>query len=53
MAPSDKVLQQILGGSSDANIRFADLRSLLLRLAFEERVRGFITFIGRREWRRS
>jgi hypothetical protein len=40
VAPSDKVLQQVLGGASDANFRFADLRSLLLRLAFEERVRG-------------
>lgn len=40
MASSDKVLQQILAGSSDANIRFADLRSLLLRLGFEERVKG-------------
>ena len=40
MAPSDKVLRQILAGTSDGNIRFAELRNLLLRLAFEERVKG-------------
>ena len=32
--------QQILDGRSDANIRFDDLRSLLRRLGFTERVRG-------------
>ena len=31
---------QVLRGSSDANIRFGDLRSLLLRLGFAERIRG-------------
>jgi len=40
MAASDKVLRQVLAGASDANIRFAELRTLLLRFAFEERVRG-------------
>jgi hypothetical protein len=40
MGLTDKVLEQVLRGSSDANIRFADLRSLLLRLGFGERVRG-------------
>ena len=30
----------MLRGGSDASIRFADLRSLLLVLGFEERVRG-------------
>ena len=40
MARTDKVLEQVLRGSSDANIRFADLRSLLLRLGFGERVRA-------------
>ena len=34
------VLQQILSGASDANIRFDDLRSLLTKLGFAERVRG-------------
>ena len=32
--------QQIVDGRSDANIRFDDLRSLLRRLGFSERVRG-------------
>lgn len=32
--------QRFLEGHSDANIRFGDLRSLLLRLGFTERVRG-------------
>ncbi|MBA3611646.1 MAG: type II toxin-antitoxin system HicA family toxin [Nitrospirales bacterium] len=30
----------MLGGASDANIAFADIRSLLLHLGFEERIRG-------------
>ncbi|MDE0367089.1 MAG: type II toxin-antitoxin system HicA family toxin [Gammaproteobacteria bacterium] len=36
----ERLLQTILGGRSDANIRFADLRALLLGLGFAERVRG-------------
>jgi hypothetical protein len=35
-----RVLQQILSGASDANVRFDDLRSLLAGLGFAERVRG-------------
>ena len=35
-----RVLQQILTGASDANIRFEDLRSLLAGLDFAERIRG-------------
>jgi hypothetical protein len=34
------VLQRVLQGSSDANIRFNELRDLLLRLGFAERVKG-------------
>jgi hypothetical protein len=34
------VLGRVLGGSSDANIRFNDLRGLLSALGFQERVRG-------------
>jgi predicted RNA binding protein YcfA (HicA-like mRNA interferase family) len=33
-------LQKILSGSADANLRFSDIRNLLLALGFEERVRG-------------
>ncbi len=36
----DKLLQRIVSGTSDANISFADLRQLLLRLGFGERIRG-------------
>ena len=35
-----RLLQTILGGRSDANIRFADLRSLMQHLGFKERIRG-------------
>ena len=34
------LLSRVLRGGSDANIRFSDLRSCLLRLGFVERVRG-------------
>ena len=35
-----KLLFQVLRDVSDANISFADLRNLLLRLGFEERIQG-------------
>jgi predicted RNA binding protein YcfA (HicA-like mRNA interferase family) len=35
-----KLLEKVLSGRSDANIRFDDLRNLLARLGFEERSRG-------------
>jgi len=35
-----QVLQQVLQGTADSNIRFDDLRSLLAALGFSERVRG-------------
>ena len=37
---ADPILLRVLRGSSDANIRFADLRALLLRVGFAERVKG-------------
>jgi hypothetical protein len=37
---ADPILLRVLLGSSDANIRFSDLRTLLLRLGFVERIRG-------------
>jgi len=40
MPQTDKILIQVLRGQSDANIHFVDLRALLLRLGFVERVRG-------------
>jgi HicA toxin of bacterial toxin-antitoxin, len=36
----ESILSRVLRGSSDANIRFNDLRALLLRLGFEERIKG-------------
>ena len=33
-------MRRILSGTSDANVRFNDLRRLLTRLGFSERVRG-------------
>ncbi len=40
MGKYEKILLQILRGSSDANIAFTDLFNLLKKLGFEERVRG-------------
>ena len=40
MSQHKKLLQRILGGRSDANIRFGDLCGLLRNLGFAERVQG-------------
>lgn len=40
MARRDTLVRRILAGTSDADIRFDELRRLLQRLGFEERVRG-------------
>ncbi len=40
MNKHEKILLQILRGSSDANISFNDLFNLLKKLGFEERIRG-------------
>jgi len=36
----ERLLRTILGGRSDANIRFDDMRALMRHLGFDERVRG-------------
>lgn len=36
----DWIKERVLSGRADANIRFRDLRRMLLRLGFIERVRG-------------
>lgn len=36
----DRLLLRVLRGTPDANIRFNELRLLLLNLGFEERARG-------------
>ena len=40
MAKSDKLLLRILQGTADANIRFSEMRHLLMQLGFTERIRG-------------
>lgn len=40
MGKHEKVLENILRGTSDANIAFDDIRGMLLQLGFDERVRG-------------
>lgn len=40
MSKYEKLLIQILRGASDENISFDDLRGLLKRMGFEERIRG-------------
>ena len=40
MSKYDKLLVQILRGTSDANISFDDLCNFLKKMGFEERIRG-------------
>lgn len=40
MSRTDKTLEQILRGTSDANISFSSMRRLLINLGFQERIRG-------------
>ncbi len=40
MSRLDRILRNVLRGTSDANIAFADLGRLLRSLGFDERVRG-------------
>lgn len=40
MAKLTKTLNAVLSGSSDHNLSFSELRSLLLKLGFAERVKG-------------
>ncbi|CAN2039583.1 Toxin HicA [Candidatus Magnetomoraceae bacterium gMMP-15] len=40
MGKYEKIVFQILRGTSDSNIAFNDLRNLLTRLDFQERIRG-------------
>jgi len=40
MGKYEKLLLKILQGSADTNILFDDLRTVLKRLGFEERIRG-------------
>ena len=40
MDRTEKLLIKILRGTSDANVEFSEMRSLLDRLGFAERIRG-------------
>lgn len=40
MSKIQKLFAKVLGGRSDANLAFEDLRTLLLHLGFQERTRG-------------
>jgi hypothetical protein len=40
LSKAAKVLQRILRGDADANIPFRDIRQLLVKLGFEEHIRG-------------
>lgn len=40
MLDRERLLRRILARQTGANVRFGDLRGLLLRLGFEERIRG-------------
>ena len=40
MGKYEKLLQTVLSGRSDANVKLDELRRLLTRLGFEERIRG-------------
>ena len=40
MSRQGQLLQKILSGRSDANVRFSELRNLLQELGFDERIRG-------------
>src|SRR5438552_5872862 len=40
MASARKILDEVLRGSSDANVAFRDLRQLLISLGFTERISG-------------
>ena len=40
MSTTDRTLSQVLGGKSDSNIQFNRLPRMMLRLGFEERIRG-------------
>ena len=48
MNPRRSLLERILGGRSDANIRFDDLRGFLRNLGFTERIRGSHHIFGKK-----
>jgi hypothetical protein len=53
MGKYEKLLLQILSGTSDANIKFEDLCNLLKKLGFEIRVRDSQSYIQKRGYSRK
>ena len=49
MGKYSKIRQKILSGSSDTNVEFSTLCQLLIRLGFEERVKGSHHIFARNE----
>jgi hypothetical protein len=47
MPKHSKTLERVLSGRADANVRFEDLRTLLVALGFVERSRGSHHMFGR------
>jgi len=47
VARQEKTLHHVLSRSGDANVRFEDLRSLLVSLGFIERIRGSHYMFGK------
>jgi len=45
---SKNILDKVLSGLSDKNIRFGDLRKLFLSLGFDERIKGVINLYPKR-----
>ncbi len=50
MRRRSRLLRRIIAGEANANIRFDGLRNLLLRLGFDERVRGSHHIFSRDDW---
>ena len=48
-----KTLNRVLRGNADANIRFDDLRALLVHLGLAERIRGDHQSSAATAWRKS
>jgi len=53
MNKHEKLLIQILGGTSDANIQFDRLCKLLRYLGFEERIKGSTIYLQKVAWKKS
>lgn len=40
MGKTEKIFERVLSGTSDNNIKFEDLKSLLIHLGFNQRIKG-------------